>query len=86
MFNQLAQKCQEQQQLYAESISNLEYSLDNLESTVNLTQRSLLNANNTLDIATDQLKEYKKNKNWNNFAMIGSGAAIGLLVGVLIAN
>lgn len=86
LYNALSKKNKEQQALYLKTIEDLEFGLENLESTVNLTQNSLLNANNTLDIATTELKDHRKKQFWENFGNVGTGAAIGLLLGVLIAN
>lgn len=86
LYDALSKKSKEQQTLSSKTIEELEFSLKNLESTVNLTQNSLLNANNTLDIATKVLKEHRKNNFWKNLGNVGTGTAIGLLLGILIAN
>lgn len=86
LFNQLEIKCKEQAELYEESIADLKKSLSETDRTLNLTQKSLDNANTAIELGIKQISNSQKKRFWKNFGLIGGGVSIGLIVGLLIAN
>ncbi|WP_194767501.1 hypothetical protein [Tamlana sp. I1] len=86
LYTNLSKKCKAQQLLFNETTNDFEQHLNTLEQTVNLTQNSLIQANTTLEIATEELKAYRKKQFWKNFGYVGGGVAAGLIMGFLMAN
>ncbi|WP_020567703.1 hypothetical protein [Neolewinella persica] len=86
LFSLLEAKSIEQSRLYNKSSESMKASLTNLESTLDLTQRSLASANKSLDLSLSQIDKSRKASFWKKIDMLGTGLAVGVLVGLLITN
>ncbi len=86
LFAQLEKKCREQSELYEESIVELKKSLNNLDVNLDLTHRSLENANKSLELGLEQIKQSQKKRTWQNIGILGGGICLGLITGLLLAN
>ncbi|MBU2951075.1 hypothetical protein KO493_10245 [Tamlana agarivorans] len=85
-YEALLNTCGRQQKLYESTIKDFELSLKSLETTIDLTQKSLIQANATLEIATEELKTYRKKQFWKNIKKFGVGAVVGAAICFLVVN
>jgi len=86
LFEQLEAKSKEQSALYTKTIGELRKSLDETDRTLDLSQKSLQNANAAMELSLKQVTISQKKQFWKNFGFIGGGISIGLITGLLLAN
>jgi len=86
LFESLEAKCKEQSQLYEKTIGDLKVSLDDADKILSLSQKSLENANNSIELGLKQIKYSQRKQFWRNFGFVGGGIGLGLIGGILLAN
>ncbi len=86
LFDSLEEKCKEQSVLYKNTIDDLKLSLNDTSKILDLSQKSLENANSSIELGLKQISYSRKKRFWNSLGFIGGGVSIGLIAGILIAN
>ena len=86
LFDQLELKSKSQSTLYLKTIGDLKMSLNETDRTLDLSQKSLENANTAIALSLQQISSAQRKQIWKNLGLIGGGVSIGLIAGLLLAN
>lgn len=86
LFDQLELKCKSQSDLYQTTTDALRTSFTEVSKTLNLTKKSLDNANKSIDLGLEQISKSRKRQFWSNFGLIGGSIGVGLITGLILSN